>query len=298
LKISSSSRLAGVVLIVISAASYGTLGIFAQLAYGDGLDVPTLLFLRFGIATAIMCVLLLLWRQPLPFGKTLGGLIGMGAVVYVGQSYCYLSAVKYASPGLAALLLYLYPAFVFILSALFLREKITLLKGCALALALLGAALTANPQGGSWAGVLLAISAAVIYAVYIIVGTGVMKGVPAAPSSAVILASAAVVYGVFAAVSGPHWPTTRAGWLAVMGIAVVSTVIPVGTFLAGLKRVGPTDASMLSTLEPVVTVVLAAQVLGERLRPLSLVGGALILAAVLLLAQSELRRARAEAASG
>jgi len=64
--------------------------------------------------------------------------------------------------------------------------------------------------------------------------------------------------------------------------------------LAGLKRVGPTDASMLSTLEPVVTVILAAEVLGERLRPLSLAGGALILAAVLLLAQSELRRSRGE----
>lgn len=284
-------------LVVVSAVSYGTLGIFGKLAYAAGMDVPTLLFLRFGIATAVMCVLLALWRQPFPRGRTLGMLVCMGAVAYVGQSFCFLSAVKFASPGLAALLLYLYPVFVFTLSALFLHEKITRLKAAALALALLGAGLTANPQGGSWVGVLLAICAAAIYAVYIVVGTGVMRGVSAAPSSAVIFASAATVFAVLTMATGPHWPSTQSGWLAVAGISLISTVIPVGTFLAGLKRVGPTDASMLSTLEPVVTVILAATFLGERLRPLSLAGGGLILAAVLLLAQSELRRPRAEPAS-
>jgi drug/metabolite transporter (DMT)-like permease len=57
-----------------------------------------------------------------------------------------------------------------------------------------------------------------------------------------------------------------------------------------LQRVGPTDASLLSTLEPVVTVVLAAALLGESLPVLSLIGGALILVAVVLLTQQELRR--------
>jgi drug/metabolite transporter (DMT)-like permease len=293
---STSSRMAGVALVVISAVSFGTLAIFGRLAYADGMDVPTLLFLRFGIATAVMAVLLPFFGQPMPRGRPLAVLIGMGAIGYVGQSFCYLSAVKYASPGLAALLLYLYPAFVFTLSMLFLHERITRLKAVALALALLGAILTANPQGGSWIGVILAICAAAIYAVYIVVGTGVMQRVSAAPSSEVIFASTGTVYGIVVAAEGPHWPASRAGWLAVAGIAVVATVIPVATFLAGLKRVSPTDASMLSTLEPVVTVVLAALVFGDRLRPLSLAGGALILAAVLLLARGELRQPRPEAA--
>lgn len=63
---------------------------------------------------------------------------------------------------------------------------------------------------------------------------------------------------------------------------LLATVIPVVTFLAGLKRIGPTDASMLSTLEPVVTVLLAALLFDERLRPVSLVGGVMILLAVVL----------------
>ncbi len=294
----TTGRKGGLILIILSAASFGTLAIFGRFAYADGIDVPTLLFMRFAIASLVMVVLLPVMRQPLPRGKILVELIGMGAIGYVGQSFCYLSAVKYASAGLAALLLYLYPAFVFILSALFLKERVTRLKTCALGLATLGVGLTANPQGGSWTGILLAVSAAAIYAVYIIVGAGVMRRVSAAPSSLVIFASAAGVYGVFTAVNGPHWPATRAGWMAVGGIALVSTVIPVVTFLAGLKRVGPTDASMLSTLEPVVTVVLAAWLLGESLRPVTLVGGALILAAVILLARGQLRHTGANTLGG
>jgi len=65
--------------------------------------------------------------------------------------------------------------------------------------------------------------------------------------------------------------------------AMAATVLPGVTFLAGLHRIGPTHAAMLSTLEPVVTVLLAALLLGELIRPVTLVGGGLILAAVLLL---------------
>ena len=69
------------------------------------------------------------------------------------------------------------------------------------------------------------------------------------------------------------------GWLA--ALALVSTVGAVALFFAGLRRVGPTAASILSTVEPVVTVALAFAVFGESLSPAQLTGGALVLAAVL-----------------
>ena len=286
------NRILGVIFIVISAASFGTLAIFGRYAYAAGLDIFTLLFLRFTFSTLLMTVLLVFRRESLPRGGTLARLVGMGAIGYVGQSFSYLSAIKYASAGLVALLLYLYPTFVAILSALFLKEKINRVKIIALGLATLGAALTANPQGGQWTGILLALSAAAIYSVYIIVGTGVMQQVSAVQSSMVIFASAGIVYGALTAVNGPHWPVTSAGWLAVAAVTLIATVVPVVTFLAGLKRIGPTDASMLSTLEPVVTVGLAAQFFGEALPPITLLGGGLILAAVLLLTRGELHQSR------
>jgi drug/metabolite transporter (DMT)-like permease len=285
-------RLAGIVLVIISAASFGTLAIFGRYAYSAGIDTTTLLFLRFTLSAILMSGLLVIRHETLPRGTTLGLLIGMGAIGYVGQSFSYLTAIKYASAGLVALLLYLYPTFVVILSALFLKEKITRRKLCALGLATLGAIMTVNPQGGQWTGILLALSAAIIYSVYIIIGAGVMQKVSAIQSSMVIFASAGFIYAVLAAANGPHWPSTKAGWLAIGAITLVATVIPVTTFLAGVKRIGPTDASMLSTLEPVVTVVLAAILFGEFLGPITLLGGGLILTAVLLLTHGELRHRR------
>ena len=286
------NRIIGVILIVISAASFGTLAIFGRYAYAAGLDIFTLLFLRFTFSALLMAVLLIFRRESLPRGGTLGRLVGMGALGYVGQSFSYLTAIKYASAGLVALLLYLYPTIVAVLSTIFLKEKINRVKIIALGLATLGAALTANPQGGQWTGILLALSAAAIYSVYIIVGTGVMQQVSAVQSSTVIFTAAGIVYGALTAINGPHWPVTSAGWLALAAVTLIATVIPVATFLAGLKRIGPTDASMLSTLEPVVTVLLAALLFGEALPPVTLLGGGLILAAVLLLTRGELRQSR------
>ncbi len=284
------NRFMGIGLIVVSAAAFGTLAIFGRFAYADGIDTPTLLFLRFTLAALLIAGLLLARKEALPRGKTLVQLAGMGAVGYVGQSFCYLAAIQYASVGLVALLLYLYPTFVVILLVIFLKTKLTGIKLVVLGLATLGAALTASPQGGQWRGILLALTAAVIYAVYIVIGAGVMRKVSAIQSSTIIFASAALVYAAATALNGPHWPATKMGWEAVVGMAVIATVIPVGTFLAGLKRIGPANASMVSTLEPVVTVGLAALLFGERLMPVTLLGGGLILAAVLLLTQSELRQ--------
>ncbi len=282
-------QLTGILLIAISAASFGTLAIFGRFLYADGLDTFTMLFLRFGLAALLMTIVLLVRKEKFPQGKILWQLIGMGALGYVGQSFSYLSAIKYASAGLVALLLYLYPMFVFVLSALVLHEKVTGLKVAALALALVGTALTVDPEGGQLAGILLSLSAGLIYSVYIIVGTNVMKHVSALQSSVVIFASAAAVYGILMVVNGPHLPATNVGWINIAGIVLVATVIPVITFLAGLERIGPTNAAMLSTLEPVVTVLLAGWIFEERLKPIVMLGGGLILVAVILVTRGEMK---------
>jgi drug/metabolite transporter (DMT)-like permease len=81
-------------------------------------------------------------------------------------------------------------------------------------------------------------------------------------------------------------------WLA--GIAVVSTVGAVGLLFAGIRRVGPTAASILSTSEPLVTVLLAFLAFGESLGPVQLAGGALVVGAAVVLTA---RRPAAEAVS-
>ena len=280
-------QLTGILLIAVSAASFGTLAIFGRFLYADGLDTFTMLFLRFGFAALFMTIFLVARREPLPRGKILLQLIGMGALGYVGQSFSYLTAIKFASAGLVALLLYLYPMFVFVLSVIILRERVTWLKVTALVLALFGTALTVDPAGGQLQGILLAICAALIYSVYIIIGTNVMKHVSPVQSSLVIFASAGAVYGALMAVNGAHLPASDRGWLGIAGMVLIATVVPVAAFLAGLDRIGPTNAAMLSTLEPVVTVLLAAWIFKERLNAWVMFGGGLILIAVILLTRGE-----------
>ncbi|HNF95269.1 MAG TPA: DMT family transporter [Anaerolineales bacterium] len=282
-------RLTGIILIAISAASFGTLAIFGRYAYAENIDTFTLLFLRFGFSASFMTLMLILRKEPFPRGRVLAQLIGMGGIGYAGQSFLYLTAIKYASAGLVALLLYLYPFFVAILSMIFLQEKLTRVKAFALALALCGTALTVGPVSGQPIGAIMAIVAALGYSIYIIVGANVMKHVSPFQSSTVIFASASVVYGLLTFTNGIHLPQTNFGWLVIAGIVVVSTIIPVTTFLAGLERIGPTNAAMLSTIEPIITVFLATVLFGDKLAPIVLAGGALILIAVVILTRSEMR---------
>ena len=107
---------------------------------------------------------------------------------------------------------------------------------------------------------------------------------------AVIFTTAGIGNGILMMVTGPHLPATGRGWAAITALVVITTLIPVVAFLSGLKRIGPTNAAMLSTLEPVVTVLLASWWLQETLTPVTLLGGGLILTAVLLVTHGEVRR--------
>lgn len=283
-------RIVGILLIAVSAAGFSTLPILGRYAYAAGMDTITILTFRFLLAALIMAAFLIARREPMPRGRASLWPAAMGAIGYVGQAFCYLSALKYASAGLVALLLYLYPAFVTVFSWLTLREQVTGVKLVLLGLALAGIALTVGPGGGRPAGILLGISAAVIYSCYIVVGARVMRQLSAVQSSMIIFAAAGAMSCFLMLMNGAHVPVTVEGWMVVAAIVLIATVLPAVAFLAGLERIGPANASMLSTLEPVITVLLAALLLDETLPPMALLGGSLILASVLMLARSEFRQ--------
>jgi drug/metabolite transporter (DMT)-like permease len=282
-------HLIGVFLIIISGISFGTGAIFARLAYEAGTTPITLLFLRFGIASIFMLFIMLARGIPLPRGRILLGLVLMGAVGYVGQAFCYFTALTLTSAGLVALLLYLYPAIVTVLALVIIKEPFSKKKIIALVFALVGSALTIGPAGGGKPlGIILSLCAAFIYSVYILVGSKITKQGTAIQSSTVIITSAAIVYSGIIAFKGPAFPTTLLGWTSVSAVAIISTVLAIITFLAGLGRVGPTNASILSTIEPITTVILAMLVLDEAITPLRIAGGMMILFAVIVLAKNEL----------
>ncbi len=281
------ARLVGFVCIVASAVSFGAMPIFAKLAYAEGVDLPSLLFLRFALAGLLMAALMRLRGLVWPRGRHLLLLIAMGGLGYFGQSLCYFAALQHASAGLTALLLYLYPAIVTVLSALLARRRLSLLRMLAVAAALLGTGLAVGGSlAGSLLGILLGVAAALIYSVYILVGERVTAVVGAMPAATVIMLAAAVSFGAIMGSRGAAFPTSPLAWAAVGGIVLFSTVVGILTFFAGMARLGAADAATLSTLEPVVTVVLAAIFLGEAVGGWQIAGGAIILAAVIVLARS------------
>jgi drug/metabolite transporter (DMT)-like permease len=102
----------------------------------------------------------------------------------------------------------------------------------------------------------------------------VRRSGPMASTTVIITSTAGVCVGIVA-IHGITYPTTSTGWIAMIAIALISTVLAFVTFFAVLKRIGPTITSTRSTFEPIVAVVLAAIVLGETISPIQILGGIL-----------------------
>jgi drug/metabolite transporter (DMT)-like permease len=295
----------GALLCLASAVAFGAMGIFGKLAYEHGATVGTLLAVRFVLAAALFWGLVLATGagrhlRTLP-RRDIGLAVGLGAVGYSAQAGAYFVALTRLDASLLSLLLYTFPAMVTVAAISLGRERGSRRKTGALVLASGGLVLVLTGAGAGALdplGVLLGIAAAVVYTTYILTSSGVAARVGPLLLSALVCTGAATTLTIATIVVGDLHPgnltATGFGW--VTAIAVVSTVGAVSLFFAGLNRVGPTSASILSTAEPVTTVVLAFLAFGESLNPVQLAGGALVVGAVLVLSAPARRTTTARAA--
>jgi drug/metabolite transporter (DMT)-like permease len=269
------------------------MAIFAKLAYRAGFDVSSLLTLRFALAAVVLWAIVAVRRPAWPAARTVAIAIALGAVGYAAQAAAFLASLQHIDAGLASLLLYTYPTLVLLGAIALRRERATRRRVAALAAASAGALLVLV-GGGAGAldatGVALALAAAVAYTGYILSADRVAGATDPFLLTALIVTSAAVVTtGEALATGGPQLDVTAGGWAAVAGVALVSTVVPVVAFLLGLRRVGPATASIVSSVEPLVTVVLAMLVFGERLTGVQALGGAFVVGAVVLVNARRMR---------
>jgi drug/metabolite transporter (DMT)-like permease len=282
----------GAVVCLLSAAAFGAMGIFGKLAFEDGATAGTLLAARFAIAAvALWCLMLVkgsLSQMRAVGSRDLAIALGLGACGYALQAGCYFVALERLDASLLSLILYTFPAIVTVAAVALGRERLDRRRVLALALVSTGLVLilgTAGASNVSGVGVALGLGAAFTYSTYILTSDGVASRVPALTLATLVCTGAATSLIIGSVLTGQLHPgeVTLAGWGWLGCIAVVSTVGAITLFFAGLSRVGPTSASILSTFEPVVTVVLAAGVLAEHLTPIQVAGGALVLTAVLVL---------------
>jgi drug/metabolite transporter (DMT)-like permease len=269
------------VLCLVSACGFGLMAIFAKEAYGAGLGVTALLAARFVLAACIFWAIVAARRPALPSRRVVLACLGLGAIGYAAQAGLFFSALEHIDASLTSLLLYTYPALVFCGAVALGREHVTPWKAFALALASAGAALVllgGGTAGLEATGVALALAAGATYAVYILVADAIVARIDPFLLGALVATGAAATFLVAGAAGGAlHF--TSGGWVWIVAIALLSTVLPIVTFMLGMARVGASTASIVSTFEPVVTVALAVALYGEALGPLQALGGALVLAA-------------------
>jgi drug/metabolite transporter (DMT)-like permease len=285
-------RSSGTLLCLASAVAFGAMAAFGKLAYENGATVGTLLTVRFVLAAAVLWALILAGggaREVRALRRRdVGVALALGGCGYAIQAGCYFAALERIDASLLSLLVYTFPAIVAVAAIALGRERVEGRRLTALGLAFGGLALVVGGAGAGGLeplGAALGLGAAVVYSTYILVGEGVAGRMRPLVLSALVCTGAAASLTVGSALCGSLRPgeLTLAGWGWLACIAVVCTVASVSLFFAGLERVGATTASILATVEPLVTVLLAFLFFGERLGAVQLAGGAAMLGGVLVL---------------
>ncbi|VBB07547.1 Hypothetical protein LUCI_2811 [Lucifera butyrica] len=278
---------AGSLLAAASAAGFATLAIFIKFAYEAGANLITILSFRFLLAGIFLYGVLKLRGISLQVTRPMAlSLFLMGALGYGSMSVLFGAALQYLPASLTALLLYTYPALVTLLSFAVGDETCSWQKGLSLTGCFCGLFLVlgVSVAGINGIGVALSLGAAVIYSVYIVISNRLLKDVNSMVVTTYVCLSAALVFWTAGlSTNSLTLVLSPLGWLSILGTAIFATLIGVLFFFAGVSRIGATNASIISTLEPVITVILSVVLLGDSITPAQAGGGLLILVSILLL---------------
>ena len=272
--------------IALAACGFGSIAILVTLGTRTGAPLMTLLAGRYFLGALV-----------------LGGIAGMagelktdraawrvllyGGVGQVLISVVSLSALRYIPAATLSFLFYTYPAWVAIITRFRHSEPLTPVRLFALGLSLAGIFVMVGAPGAATLhpmGVVLALGAAVLYAIYIPMIGALERGLPPVATATYISTGAAIVLLLSGALMGDiTFALHRTAWIAIVLLAFVSTVLAFLGFLRGLRVLGPVRTAIVSTVEPFFTALMGALLLAQPITSATLLGGALIAAAVMLL---------------
>ena len=304
--------LAGAGLVALAAACFGTLGPLSRFAGDAGVDALPLVTWRAAIGALVVAAFIGTWAatrgirprslRDVPVRDRWFMLAAAGA--NTALNLAAFVAFERITIALTLLVFYLYPAGVALVSTIWFGERLGRLRWAALGLSLVGMALVVAGAESLGAvdpvGVGLAFVAALAQVFYVLAARHGFAHVPGPQAAMLTMGGAAIFYvlialgvGSVATLGQPLGST--AAFLPVLLAGVIGAGVPTLAFIIGIRRLGASQAAIISTLEPVVGVALAAWLLAEQPTAVQLVGGALILvAAVLLQVRAGRGAARAE----
>jgi len=311
------ARLPGILLVVVSAIGYGSGPLFAKAIYPTGFDWLDLLVWRHLLAALLFGVAV----AALPAGRrALRGLSRERAarsfavgLLFTANAATYFGSLTWIDASLAGLMTYAFPAIVAVLSIFFAHAPSGWRPWVALATASLGVALGVGGisagEEPATIGLVLGIASPIIYSCYIILAArlggesregvgGAAGGVSPLAAVSLGLVGTALGFLLLRLLLGRAplpLPIPDAALLPVIGVATFSGIMPIAAFYAGAQRLGAARAALVSTVEPVYTFVAASLLFGERLTPIQMVGGVLILGAVVVAEWEAIRPRRVAA---
>lgn len=277
----------GTLTALLAGISFATLAIFSKSAYQGGANVPTVLFLRFTGAALFFWLFYLLKPQKIYYdNNTKLKLFLLGALGYGVMSSLFLFSVSRIPASVAGMLLYMYPSFVTIVSVLLKLESMTKNKCIALILTIFGIFLVLGVsfKNLDLIGVITGVTAPCVYTAYIIGGSKVLKDLEPLSATMYMLIGTAFANIMYVMVTGTlSFEFTKATWLMVVGLIFISTIFALSSFWWSITLIGPSKTSIITSIEPLVIVILAYFAFNETLSYQQCFGGVLILLGVLIL---------------
>jgi len=277
--------------VALSACCFGSIAPLTVLATADGAPLPMIQFWRY--LTSALLLGAAAWYErrlmTVPPGRAPWRMLDLtllGGGAQFSVAALTLSALRYLPAATVGFLFYTFPVWVTLWSAVRGIERLTPRRVAALVCAVGGITLMVGAPGAaamSPIGLLLALSAAVVYALYIPLMGVRQRGLPALGVSHAVAVGGTFWFVVWSAGTGVLFtvPGTRELGLSV-AMGVLTTFAFFG-FLTGLAGLGPVRAAITSTVEPLWTVLLGVVVLHQALGAGTLIGGIGVLLAVILL---------------
>jgi drug/metabolite transporter (DMT)-like permease len=278
-----------------SAAAFGSVGVLVALAQREHVGTTTLLASRYALGAIALWLALLFLRRPLPELRVGLIAVALGATTYSATSALYLAAIERMGAGPAGVVSYCYPVLVMAGAIMLGRERLSRRRAAALGLAVAGVGLLVAGHGLgaiNGPGALLAFASATLYTAYVLISAALRDRVEPLALSTLVATGAAGAFAVAHAAHGGAPIHTATAALAVLALALVPTAFAVSAFLSGLGRIGPSRASIASSIEPAVAVACGVLVLGEQLVPVQFLGAGLVIAAVLAIELRQFPRLR------
>ena len=281
-------NLSGVVYVILASLAFGIMPIWVKLAYGTGLSAYEVIFLRALLGSVFLYAFIRSKKVSIKLRPDqIKILLFVGTIGYNAALTTLYLAYNYISVGVATALHYLFPVVVMLIAAFLYKEKLYPAKWIALILSVLGVYLISavGPVSLHPLGVLLAIISAFTFAIYV---TGVAYPAIKALDSLVLAFYVCVISSATSLILillRGEWPInlTWTGLYYVSLVAFFCTALALIFFIRGIHLVGPSTASILATLEPIVSIVAGIIIFQEKLSLQVALGCGLVLGAVVVL---------------